>query len=231
MEALTEEQLRILNPSFFRNFVFAQHQVMNPAIGVFGIHRVISVLIGLCRSEPEMPLVSVGCGAGLLEAGGKKNVKNPFFLVDPAPSSYYPKLKNFDEVVNTCGLPTTHSSTQQLIEQHPELVDHRALLLLNWTGCEEEDDYDVEAIGLLKPKAIMIVYETTGIAGSPALHKFLETHTGYYEKEINFIMPISGCSHDHIVIKWLVSEKPERPCFKMPYLCELCKKPSNDFRL
>lgn len=206
-----------------KRFEYYQKQVMNPAVGAFGIHEVISELIGLCESEPDLPLVSVGCGIGLIEHGAHKNVKNPFFLVDPSPASYYPKLGNFEEAVKICGMPTTHASTKALIADHPEFRHGGSLLLLNWCGWEDGDTYDFEAIELLVPSAILVIYETTGSAGSPSFHAFLKTTTLYEKQTSCELFSKDACAHRNIVMqRWVLSEPDKKQqCRKQVFKCQL----------
>ena len=192
--------------------------VMNPAIGAFGLAKVAKTLREFCSSHPGTPLVSVGCGIGLLERSVAQDVENPIFMVDPEPSGYYPGLEKpcyYAAVVKECGMHTTHKSVQELVNDYPSLIDGQSLLLLNWCGWGFEDIYDIEAVAALKPRSILVVYEKTGSAGSPAFHTFLKKQKMYQERYVyNIVDPRverEACAHTPICMIWLELNDPSLP--------------------
>jgi hypothetical protein len=64
-----------------------------------------------------------------------------------------------------------------LVITRPELVGANQLLII-WSF-PNEYTYDVDAIVLLKPKRITIIYEASGSAGSESLHKWIATNEVY----------------------------------------------------
>ena len=144
---------------------------VNPAIHSFGFDKVVATVAQFCKTYPTLPLVSVGCGIGVVEREVRARVKNDFFLVDPAPNSFYPYAKHsIHQMVVIAGMPATHSYTSELLDTNPELVNGDAcLLLLNW--CDYgHNDYDLEAIRLLKPRAIVATIDKLVSAGSFQFH-------------------------------------------------------------
>lgn len=143
----------------------------NPAIISLGIEVVRSTLFHFCDLYPKLPLVSVGCGSALIERSVRSLTKNEFIMVDPAPNSYY-KMTHFENHVKEFGLPIDYAYTKDLAYKRPELTVGRAcLLFLNWCS-PGEDDYDLEAIRILKPRAILVIIDTKERAGSKQFHAF-----------------------------------------------------------
>jgi len=128
----------------------------------------------LNRLPKELPIVSVGCGPGTAEW----KLQNQFgvtgrtwFLVDPHPESF--------EKYPTDGSPEYQRANvdrvKTLLNTHSELVDN-CVLFLPWPSPNDDSGcYDVEAVMLLRPKAIVIVYESVGYAGSSDMHAWLKT--------------------------------------------------------
>lgn len=191
----------------------------NPAIWSFGAKPVCDALVQFCRAYPGLPLVSVGCGTGLIERRARPAVDNDFFLVDPAPFSYYPQVRRgWHRLVVEYGMPITHSYTSELVAEHPTLATgNQCLLLLNW--CDFGDDaYDLEALRLLKPCAILAVIDKTGSAGSGQFHKFMK-ETGDYKLTSLYSLhhtPQPGdthpCSHDTICMQWWHARDASNQC-------------------
>jgi hypothetical protein len=211
-----------------RNFVFFDTRCVsktrmqievpvNPAIHSFGFDKVVAAVTHFCKTYPSLPLVSVGCGMGVVEREVRTWVKNDFFLVDPAPNSFYPYAKhNIHEMVVIAGMPATHSYTSELLKTNPELAKgDSCLLLLNW--CDYgQDDYDLEAIRLLKPRAIFAIIDSTGSAGSFLFHEFAKTRSEYNIQCIYRIRHDKrekyACSHKTIEMKWFIRHtKPIEP--------------------
>lgn len=189
----------------------------NPAIHSFGFDRVFTLVAQFCKTYPTLPLVSVGCGIGIVERQVRVKVSNDFFLVDPAPTSFYPYAKhNAHEMIVTAGMPATHSYTKELVLTNPEIAKGDAcLLLLNW--CDYGlNDYDLEAIRLLKPRAIFAITDNTGSAGSTQFHEFFKTRNEYNIQSIYRIkhgkQEKYACSHETIEMKWYIRHtKPIQP--------------------
>ena len=191
----------------------------NPAIHSFGIAKVIDSLVRFCESHPEMPLVSVGCGIAVIERGARSRVKNDFFLVDPAPNSFYRRSKDCHRLVVQYGMPATHSYTTELITTNPEIATGgECILFLNWCNYGD-DDYDLEAVRLLKPRAIFAIVDTDEHAGSRQFHRFLKTTDQYRVKKLYSVVNSRkekyACAHQTICMQWLVLSSTDR-CHSEP---------------
>ncbi len=186
----------------------------NPAVHSFGFETVCTALVRFCRAYPDSPLVSIGCGMAATERAARAQVSNAFFLVDPAPASYYLGVAAGDwhRIIVEHGMPPTHSYTEELVETNPWLVDAGCILLLNWCDYGETDDYDLRAVLALRPRAIFAVIDVTGSAGSGQFHAFLGQRTSEYRlhrryciRHTSTIDDAYACSHETIEMQWLVS--------------------------
>ncbi len=180
--------------------------------------KVVSVLTLFCKTYPDLPLVSIGSGMGIIERATSANVKNEFILVDPAPNSFF-KLDYFDEVVAKYGLAPHYPYTKDLVLARPELASSPAgcILLLNWCS-HGDDDYDLQALRLLRPRAVFAIVEVTGSAGSKQFHAYLKEDTTLYKPFCVYQVADPGkekypCSHVSISMQWLVpvTEAPPEP--------------------
>jgi len=181
----------------------------NPAIHSLGFETVTDAVGEFCKTYPTLPFVSVGSGLALVERVVRARVSQPFFLVDPAPSSYYPFCKqHYHRLVVASGMPMTHSYTHELFDSNPELAKgDSCLLFLNW--CDYGgDDYDLEAILLLKPRAIFVICDLYRSAGSQQFHHFLKTNKLYKPRKVYSVKQAKKetyeCSHETISMQWLV---------------------------
>jgi hypothetical protein len=198
---------------------------VNPPMLSFGIDRLYIAMTQFCDAYPSLPLVSVGCGPAVVERELRTRVKNDFFLVDPAPHSYYPEMKtHFHQFIVAHGMPATHSYTSELILSNPEIAigDH-CLLLLHW--CDYgTNDYDLEAVRLLRPKAIFVVFDTTGSAASAQFHAFLaQPDKEYSDKCVYTICHTRheqyACSHETIEMRWLERTREQEETQKYAFEC------------
>jgi hypothetical protein len=138
---------------------------LNPAVQAFGLQVVVALIKRIAEQYPGIPWVSVGCGNAAVESqSGFK-----WHLVDPAPLSW----------LNSHGLrepylPVNSSSTRELIEKEPALVNN-CVLFLNWP-LPNDSTYDIEAVQLLNPVAVLSITELwlggNGGAGSRGLHEW-----------------------------------------------------------
>lgn len=189
----------------------------NPAIWSFGLDAVCDTLVQFCRAYPDLPLVSVGCGMALVERYARSHVRSEFFLVDPRPFSYYTGIDKgaCHQLIVEYGMPATHSYTRELVATNPCIATgNQCLLLLNW--CDYGmNDYDMEAVRLLKPRAILAIVDTTGSAGSRQFHDFLDRchNTTYHPVTTHSIRHAKKdedtceCSHETIAIRWLATDR------------------------
>lgn len=204
----------------------------NPAIFSFGFDKIVKILTLFCQTYPQQPLVSVGCGIAVLERVAKRRVENEFFLIDPAPNSFYPYCKDIHQLIVQAGMPATHSFTKELLETNPSLAKgERCILFLNW--CDYGiNDYDLEAIRLLKPHAILAIVDMTGSAGSEQFHAFLKS-TKEYKIERHYTISDPGkekhlCSHTSIVILWLYVVSTDNKPYKLYMEESVCLQSHGD---
>lgn len=158
----------------------------------------------------------------MIERSIRHLVKNEFIMVDPAPNSYY-NMCDFEGHVKKLGILPDYAYTKDLIRQRPELTIGRACLVyLNWCN-PGDDDYDLEAIRLLKPRAFVTVIDTNECAGSKQFHTFLKD-TNVYQPLLSFsvIDPCKEkypCAHTTIAMKVMVDFDGRLPNDKEIVVC------------
>lgn len=126
-------------------------------------------------------IVSVGSGNGRIEweyLNYHKNENIRLYCVDPAPESHR------KYVPNKCVIPH-YKSVKELISEDKSkgksTSEQDTILLLIWPPpppvmsktSDATIEFDVEAIQLLNPSSIILIYEQFGAAGSTSLHTFL----------------------------------------------------------
>jgi hypothetical protein len=123
----------------------------------------------------DSEVVSVGSGNGKLELEMFFDVEDretadyilvpKMTCVDPEPFSHNRDNKLYFE--------PKYPYVSELIKSEPEMVDNCNLMLI-WPSCnEEEGKYALEAIELLNPKMVVILYEVSGCAGTEDLRRFI----------------------------------------------------------
>ena len=117
-------------------------------------------------SYPNLPIIVVGSGNGTVEYNlrHKYGVQN-MILIDPAPESFdsYPNNNEY--------LVPDYSTVEECLTKQPELK-HNCIIFLPWST-PNDSTYDIDAINLLQPKGIVILFELVGAAGGIALHCWL----------------------------------------------------------
>jgi hypothetical protein len=137
------------------------NKIQNYYYHKFSLERISNALQVACCSK--FPIISVGSGNGELEyrlSQRKEFANNKFYCVDPNPESYNPYNP-------TAMMKPDFPYVSDLIQQHPELVGN-CTLLLGWA--DPSEDYDFEAIQLLKPMSIISIAENEGGAGGQLFH-------------------------------------------------------------
>lgn len=126
-----------------------------------------------------LPMVSVGCGNGVLEYVLKQRTPEipEWALVDPKPQEYerYPSGKSIDKSTGCeldAFLKPDWPLVKTMIQDRKDLVNNCNILLC-WPN-PNHSFYDVESIILLKPKFIVLIYEIKGAAGGHNLLYWLE---------------------------------------------------------
>lgn len=186
-------------------------KLLNNAIRSFSKEYVLEVLTAFSDTYPSLPIVSVGSGNGYIES---QLPDREWLLVDPAPLSY--------DLKQGCINPKLYRKpdyryTAELIKFKPSLSrGDQCLLFLNWTN-HGEDNYDLTAIKLLKPRAVLILHEPVGGAGSTQLNAFVagdddeEKEFGYRAKHIYKIEDPHEefkCAHTGLRMTWL--QRPDQ---------------------
>jgi hypothetical protein len=179
---------------------------LNNGLKSFGVDYMVKELSAFCESYPSLPVVSVGSGNGYLES---LLPDKEWVLVDPAPLAFYTARDG--TVHSKLYMKPSYRFTRDLINARPEIAGggDRCLLLLNWPNHGQTHAYDLEAILLLKPRAVFIVHEISGSAGSKQLNDFvknLPTSLAYEAKHSHEIIEPGHsikCAHTALRITWL----------------------------
>ena len=123
-------------------------------------------------------IISVGCGNGAYEyeiSEGCNQLREKLILVDPNPEEFspYPSSGRYIKV--------NYSTVNSLVSQVPNVIENCVLLLI-WPyddgNTSDNSVYDYEAVTVLKPKSIIVVYERpddrpTGASGGSELCQLL----------------------------------------------------------
>ncbi len=166
----------------------------------------------MCASFPNVPIISVGSGTGEDEFKLQKLLNKKIITIDPGLLS--PDEK-FDE--KKCIMPL-FPTVKKMLESHAEYykkdnknsttkdntkkedacndlpleIINNCCLFINWPMPNKTNDkvaqYAIDAIRILNPISIVIVYEITGAAGDIHLHAWLQNIIG---KEPTFFGELS----------------------------------------
>jgi hypothetical protein len=126
----------------------------------------------------EYPIISIGSGPGTAEWKLKHHFgvcHAEWITVDPDPESYKSYPKNREKC-----MPPMFDTVVSLVTQRPEVVS-RCVVFLPWpypshySEYQVDTPYDLEAIRLLLPVGVVLVFETIGGAGTDELHDWLDT--------------------------------------------------------
>ena len=123
----------------------------------------------------DLPLIEVGSGNGLVAQYLSQDRKNRIICIDPL-------LRHFLGRPEDCGgLKPDFATVQDLLQTSNHLVGNCAILL-NWPY-PNGSTYDMEAIHLLRPRFIVVLYDLYGIAGGYDLIAWMtkrdDNHRGY----------------------------------------------------
>lgn len=125
---------------------------------------------------PNLPIISVGSGNGIVEYHLDIMLKTNIICVDPNPLSWCKEKKIYKQPMYS------------YITEIPEEYINNCIVFINWSFPSENGEYDIESIKLLKPKSIITIVET-GVyrgAGSLKLHYFLSKYVktlGHYKDD------------------------------------------------
>ncbi len=139
------------------------------------------------------PLVSVGSGAGKLETRVESCL-----CVDPDPPA-------------DAEVAPVAASTTELVTNRPDLVGEAALMCV-WC-LPNDSSYDMEAVELLRPTAVLTLVEVycgeNGAAGGKRFHRWLKNPEGY--RTVHTV-GIRGENETDSVFKWVWLERLDQSC-------------------
>lgn len=124
------------------------------------------------NSTKQISIVSVGCGQGTLESYLHQEYKiSEFILVDPKSDSNPSEcLEGIKSLIQN-NLNIDYESVQDLLEKNKNLVNN-CIVLLPW-NLPNKSVYDIEAIQLLHPTDVVVIYESIGAACGFTFHYWL----------------------------------------------------------
>ncbi len=159
------------------------------------IKRIASYLKA-ARPECSIPIVSVGSGNGVLEYSLKNDygIYN-WFLVDPEPESFQLYPSNKPDFI----------TVDDLVANREDVIGN-CVLFLGWPDCvkstkeyyTEDSYYDIDAVIMLKPISIIMIYETLGASGGSDMHHWLKTidvEAQAYNDNTSHIAPCDSYRH------------------------------------
>lgn len=164
------------------------NNLVNIGIKSYGCHNVINI-INEFYSNYDVPIVSIGSGAGAIEFLSKKQNNNIEWIcidINENPIDFPSKASNY---INKPLMKIDYLSIDELIEKNNTIVNN-CIIFLNW--CLPNDSYyDYEAIIKLKPLAILSIYEDfdgkSGAAGGEMFYHWINTNTDYHLKQDNYL--------------------------------------------
>lgn len=138
---------------------------INPALNEIGLNildQYFELLVGIT----SVPIVSVGSGNGYVERHIEKKFGRQIYCVDP---------KKYDQMDQSVYKTSEYDNVTQLLLSKPELTSH-SITFINWSYPYDSSEwsYDYQAIKTLESDHVLIVFESSGIAGSTILHKWLK---------------------------------------------------------
>lgn len=138
---------------------------------------------------PNRPIISVGSGNGVLEFALKKKGLNDITCIDPAPESF----AKFPE--NMQCLKPQYQTIQHFLTSGICIDKYvgQCALLLGWPN-PGNILYDYEAVKLLDPHAIVMIYEINGGAAGNMMHRWLKSQTDY-DKICSYTL-VLGSGHE-----------------------------------
>lgn len=110
----------------------------------------------------NQPVVSIDSGNAMFESAiVRAGIVDNIICVDPNPADY---------VKGEVFIKPNHATAHELVKKNDDIVGNCVMLLVRPTPTGV---YDIEAIQLLRPRAIFIMYCHDGADGSVPLHQFM----------------------------------------------------------
>ena len=118
----------------------------------------------------DIDIFSFGSGDGKFEKYYNDKFNNQIICIEPNPGKF-----NNSEV----SLQPKYSNVNELILDNPDAIGNSQALLIWVTPTL---NYDIEVFNKLKPKKILVVYESNGVSGSREFFEYLSNNcNGEYE--------------------------------------------------
>ena len=116
----------------------------------------------------NLPIISIGSGTGVLEKH-LQTVNNQYKIIciDPDPQSC-----QHGPIDWTKGLRPDYATIKELLIANSDIKSN-CVMLLCWPN-PNDSNYDYEAIELIKPVSVILLYEAIGAAGGTSLHCMLK---------------------------------------------------------
>lgn len=120
-------------------------------------------------------VIAIGPGRCKLEFDISKMTDIKFICVDPAPEEFHDTGMSKE-----MSMPIDYPTAQSLIEARPKLVGN-CKVFINWFYAGSKHGHaDLEAIDLLHPKDVVVIFDRSGASGSRKFFDWLYAgHRGY----------------------------------------------------
>lgn len=125
----------------------------------FHAYCICAMALNKC-GNPSYPMISVGSGIGRIERAIELEHKVGIICVDPNPESFNKRSEELKE--DDYHMPD-YALVTDLVKAKPELIGKCSLLLIWPDPCDSV--YDMEAVVLLRPVSIVVLYEPYGASG------------------------------------------------------------------
>ena len=144
------------------------YSIWNSKISFYTLANAINTFM-----DVDLPIYSFGSGDGRLEKYyNDKFLKNKIICIEPRPGIF-----NKSPVV----LQPKYSDIDQLINSEPSVVENSQAIII-WADISSK--YDIDVIKKLKPKKLLVLWESTGCAGSEEFNDYLYNNTEYILTEL-----------------------------------------------
>ena len=174
---------------------------VNPLIKYFGLDVMCKLSRRIADIGRDGPIISIGSGQGIIEGFMSYMTGVDIICIDPNPSSYQ-KIPEQDlthsraaSVVGIMRKLPLFRNIKHYIDSGEELQN--ITLIINWPSPGQIVPWDINAIKVLKPKNIVVLFDMFGVAGSYELTTWLSTFDEIYtpiEREIHKSLNISNTS-------------------------------------
>lgn len=184
---------------------------VNPLIKYFGLDIMCKLSRRIADIGRDDPIISIGSGQGIIEGFMHYMTGVNIICIDPNPSSYQ-KIPEQDLTHSRVASVVGRMRTLPLFRNIKHYIDsseelQNITLMINWPSPGQIVPWDINAIKLLKPKNIVVLFDMFGVAGSYELTTWLSTFDEIYtpiEREIHKSLNMSNC--DEFVDSYYMNE-------------------------